>query len=318
MLGRKLTGSASFVCLRCRLQLAGAPNRIPFPALTSTASLRNPRRYQWTQANFFGEDEPKDRLADDKNAESRFSNEPNWDDDADLWANSRNDDMGASRSPPPPRPLRHPRNRTYKTRGHFVSPEHEGLSIDILGKPGGAIVLRETRAIEKRARPPALVLDADNGPIDPASLLAAAIVGSASEDILLNIHELKPETLILTEKEFNKLKGTLVKGFTSAQLGLYLREHQQAGRFVQEEAETVDEHPWILERHPWAPIFANVTQEVDSHLVGYIFRGMAPKERLAIRLMRECWDVSSQKVLDKDGHVSLQLRDVEFSLLTRT
>ncbi|KAL2136424.1 hypothetical protein VTI74DRAFT_3858 [Chaetomium olivicolor] len=313
MLGRKLAGSASFVCLRCRLQLAGAPKRVSFPAVTYSSALRSTGRHLASHSGLPGADDPNGWPDDGASTEPSSSTDPYSSAESKDWVDSRSEGIGASRSPPLSR------KRTYKSRGHLVAPEPEGLSINILGKPGSAIVLREKRRVDKKPRFPRLTPDNDreNDPVDTASLLAVASADAASDDVLLNIHELKPrETSILTDKEFRKLKDTLVGGFTSTQLTLYIRDHQEAQRLGQEGARAAEDAPWVLERQPWAPIVPNALQDVEPHLQGYISRGMAPKERLAIRLMRECWDVSNQKILDKDGYASLRLRDVEFSLLT--
>jgi hypothetical protein len=139
-----------------------------------------------------------------------------------------------------------------------------------------------------------------------------------SEDILLNIHELKPkDTHILTDKQFNGLRNTLNNGFTVAQLVHYLKEYEAIRRLTGEDEHIPETPPWVLEHQSWAPTVATAG-DIEPHLQGYISRSMTPKKRLAVRLMRECWDVSNQKVLDKDGYLSIQLRDVEFELLTRT
>jgi hypothetical protein len=142
---------------------------------------------------------------------------------------------------------------------------------------------------------------------------------AVSEDILLNIHELKPEgTTVLTDRQFTQLKNTLVGGFTSAQLARYVREYGAMQQLTQEVDRVPETAPWILERQPWVPGLGKAVADVDPYLEGYITKGMVPKTRLVVRLIRECWGVSNQNVLDKDGYLSIRLRDVEFSLLTRT
>jgi hypothetical protein len=307
MLRRKLAGSASFVCLQCRLQLAGTPPR-PLLAAVALPSLRTSRRPLGTYTGRTGADEHNGKTnnkADTETSPETFA-ESN---DAIAGHNHTGASYRILHGPPPSQ------HRTYKSRGHFLAPEQEGLSIDILGKPGSAIVLREKRAIRKRRR-----ADSDDSQhqVDPTSLLPNEDAAATSEDVLLNIHELKPEgTRILSNRKFKALKDTLVEGFTSTQLGHYIRVHQETQRFRQDVEGSSDVAPWVLARQPWAPVVENSAEDLDPHLVGYITKRMPPKERLAVRLMRECWDVSNQKVLDQDGYLSITLRDVEFSLLTR-
>ncbi|KAK4155169.1 mitochondrial inner-membrane-bound regulator-domain-containing protein [Chaetomidium leptoderma] len=316
MLSRKLTGSASFVCLRCRLQLAGAPKCLPFPAVAlSSFRTRTPPRYFGTYAGLSGADGPPNgQTQTDGDTNTDPTPEPGTEPSRDTAAHNE----GAAAYWPPPAPPP-PQHRTYKSRGHIVSPEQEGLSIGILGKPGSAIVLRERRALSKNRRHPRLTADQESAKahVDPASLLPDEAAGAASEDILLNIHELKPvDTQVLTDKEFRELRQTLLGGFTNTQLAHYIREYKTIQRHTQADEHVPEELPWVLERQPWAPTVANAASDIEPHLDGYITKTMAPKMRLAVRLMRECWDVSNEKVLDLDGYLSIRLRDVEFSLLT--
>ncbi|KAK4043814.1 mitochondrial inner-membrane-bound regulator-domain-containing protein [Parachaetomium inaequale] len=313
MLGRKLTGSASFVCLRCRLQLAGAPKRLPFAALAlSPSPLRPPQRYIGTY------DSPNH--VDGLNIE--IDGDANTDHNPDPGAEPNGDAVGSQDGLADYRKSHRrqlPQKRIYKSRGQIVSPEPEGLSIDILGKPGSAIVLRETPGRKKKPKVQHHMPDDDaaDAQVDPASLLVDEEAAAVSEDILLNIHELKPEgTRILTDRQFTQLKNTLVDGFTSAQLTRYVREYETIQQLSQEVDHAPEAAPWILERQPWVPTVRKAVADVDPYLEGYITKGMVPKTRLVVRLMRECWGVSNQKVLDQDGYLSIRLRDVEFSLLT--
>jgi hypothetical protein len=327
MLGRKFTSSASFVCLRCRLQLAGAPKRLPFAALalSSSASLRTPRRYIGTHDSPNRVDDLNIEIDGDANA--HHNPKPSADPIGDALLGSRD---GGSRDGGSQDGLANYRKsrgrqlsqrRVYKSRGQIVSPEPEGLAIDILGKPGSAIVLRETpdRRKQRQAQQHLRDDDAAEAQVDPASLLVDEEAAAVSEDILLNIHELKPEgTTVLTDRQFTQLKNTLVGGFTSAQLARYVREYGAMQQLTQEVDRVPETAPWILERQPWVPGLGKAVADVDPYLEGYITKGMVPKTRLVVRLIRECWGVSNQNVLDKDGYLSIRLRDVEFSLLTRT
>jgi hypothetical protein len=312
MLGRKLTGSASFVCLRCRLQRAGAPKRLPFAALALPSLRGPPQRYFGSGARRYDPDEHSRRT--DRETDDDPSLEPNFEHDRDSFGH--HESATPYRQPPPSRPAP---KRTYKSRGHVVSPEQEGLSINMLGKPGSAIVLREKRAFEHRPRSPQFQdQDSAAADIDFSKILPEEGTPTESEDILLNIHELKPkDTHILTDKQFNGLRNTLNNGFTVAQLVHYLKEYEAIRRLTGEDEHIPETPPWVLEHQSWAPTVATAG-DIEPHLQGYITRGMTPKRRLAVRLMRECWDVSNQKVLDKDGYLSIRLRDVEFELLTRT
>jgi hypothetical protein len=189
-----------------------------------------------------------------------------------------------------------------------------------LGKPGSAIVLREKRALPRKRGVPKLASEpSTNTPVDPTSLLSDEDAAGASDDALLNIHELKPsDTRILSDKQFNQLKDTLVEGFTNAQLAHYIGEYQRIRRLSQEDEPVSEPPPWVVERRSWVPFVDGSVGAVGPLLEGYVTKAMSPKKRLAIRIMRECWDVSNQKVVELDGYLDIRLRDAEFSLLTRT
>ncbi|KAL2149977.1 hypothetical protein VTH82DRAFT_7653 [Thermothelomyces myriococcoides] len=314
MLSRELTRGTGFVCRRCRLQLAGARRRPPFAALAFSL----PRT---AQRSIGTHDSPnhtnESRAQSDEDPASDSNIEP------ESGTVERSESSTASWPPPapPPRWLR-PRERTYTSRGHIVTPERRGLDIAMLGKPGSAIVLREKRPRKKRPLPPELKSESDSPGthVDPASLLADKDAAVNSEDILLNIHELRPkDERILSDKAFTQLRDNLVNGFTNAQLTRYVREYEEIKQLDLEETHEhpVEEFPpWVLEHQPWAPILEDGLEGVDPRLAGYITKGMTPKVRLAVRLMRNCWNLCNQSVLDKDGYLCLRLRDVEFSLLT--
>ncbi|KAK4125047.1 hypothetical protein N657DRAFT_616236 [Parathielavia appendiculata] len=319
MLGRKLAGSASFVCFRCRLQLARAPNRSMFPAATSIVQSARPSFQRHINIHS-GQGVP---IAADKpgsDIDIEISDEPNPDPSAEQENDGASHDGGFGIIPKPSPTTRSPQNRTvYTSRGRLVSPEQEGLSVDILGKPGSAIILREKRALRKSRRHPTLSPNNDptDGSVDPASLLSNEDTFATSDDILLNIHELKPNgTRILSDKDFNKLQDTLVQGFTNAQLVHYIGEYQRIRRLSQEDEHVSEVHPWVLEAQPWVPYVAGAGGAVEPLLQGYVTKVMTPKKRLAIRILRECWDVSNREVLDRDGYLEIRLRDAEFSLLT--
>lgn len=307
MLGRKLAASASFVCLRCRFQLAGTTKRLPFPAV-AVSPVRNPRRYLGTHGTPTATDEPNERDDGEIRAAPDFEIEP-FNEGSNEGANGS---FAHYRAPAPP-------NRRYRSRGHELSPAQEGLPIGILGKPGSAIIMRE-RKMKKKLRGPAQPESeaTANSRVDMARLLPAKRTDATTDEAQLNIHELKPAgTQILSENEFMMLKDTLMEGFTSSQLMNYMKEY----RVVQQQLAQVDTDsskrpPWLLELRPWVPAVENAVPDVGPQLDGYITSDMTRKERLAMRLMRECWDLSYQEIQDRHGYLSLKLRDKEFSLLT--
>ncbi|KAH6630206.1 mitochondrial inner-membrane-bound regulator-domain-containing protein [Chaetomium sp. MPI-SDFR-AT-0129] len=352
MLGRRMAGSAGFVCLRCRLQLARPSKRPSFATVSSLPLPLRPRvRYIGTYGRPNHASETGERRDDERRLGSNASPDSlenrsgdhqhdDWSHDAELDGSEIpfQDDAGNTEAPstanvdkpsgsdnnpeapgpesPAPPPAPPPLPRRYFSRGHFVAPEQEGLSVETLGKPGSVIVLREKGVASARGMPEPEEEDDPANAVDPAKLLGSREAAEAFDDILLNIHELKPEgTPTLTDFEFNRLCRNLTDGFTNAQLSQYLKEYQSIKKLSGEEDPVPDLPPWILEREPWIPIVEPALQEPDPRLDGYVTKRMKSKTRLAIRILRQCWDVSNQRVLEKDGYMSIHLSDLDFGLV---
>lgn len=305
MLGRNLTSRAGFVCLRCRLQLAGTARRIP-PRAVALSPLRYHLRSNATGGrpapdNELNEVDDIDGLPDDEEKlGTEYIQERKAEEDA---VKKYYEELERLRRAGP---------RAYHSRGHRLKPQPEDLSYGMLGKPATALVMREKGAWKKPQYPE---LSPVSVQVDAASLMANE-APDAEADVL--IHQMMPRDTALTETEFRELKDNLVDGFTAHQLESYLREFQAVRRLLPEEPASEDP-PWILERVPWAPGSGEMAHYVEPHLAGYVSQHTPNKEKLAIRVIRECWGVSSLQAIDQqDGEISARLRDVELTLLLRT
>lgn len=308
MLSRGLAGARSTVCLQCRLRLARAA-RLAYAPIPRTAVSRSniARRY------FSEHAAPRELQHRDEELDSETSPDPDDDQPPDIYYPS--DDQAHWRYP---RSMR----RSYISRGHVLTPEERGLGVDMLGKPGSAIVLREKFTIKKRE--PQLPLDQPiNQDVDLSSLLDGASQPVPSE-VVKHIQELKPEESVLPSEIFNELIDKLVKGFTRAQLKQYMVHHDEVRQSIQQQQQQEEEEqwpssnpPWVVWKKRWTPAVEAPLRELGAHLQGYITRDMAPKTRLAVRLVRECWGVENEAVVNNIGSLTMKLRDVEFELLTR-
>ncbi|GAB1312181.1 hypothetical protein MFIFM68171_02391 [Madurella fahalii] len=321
MLGRKLASSAGFVCLRCRLQLVGTVRRIPFPALAVSPVRYHLRRIGTHDVPAATDGPDGGRPSGETNPETynETSREVDNEQARPLTASQFTKILGKTEKAerekhflPPGQQLSF-RRRLYESRGHRMWVEPEGLSVGFLGKPATALVMREATYVRRTL--PQLAPDSGNTQLDAASLLPSEAADSESAS---HIHELMPTyTRVVSGKEFTALKRTLMEGFTAPQLHAYVREWQAVQQLLAEQSAS-EEPPWILERQPWRPLDADATQNIEPQLCGYVSQNTPPKEKLAIRLMRECWDLSSLDVLDRhDGELSVRLRDIELSLLLR-
>lgn len=209
-------------------------------------------------------------------------------------------------------------SKSWKSKGQLVEAERENLGLDMLGKPATAIVLRKKplRRLEK------LTTGGEDLELGQTSaMLQNLLEGGAgsltSEEILLNIHELRPaDERVLSEEEFVTLKDTLMQGFTVPQLNAYVETWNSARQFKDPGDANTTVPPWILEIRPWVAAAENTTPDLDGKLWGYVSQGAPPKEKLVVRLMRMCWDLSCSSVLEGQGYLDVKLRKAEFDMLT--
>lgn len=223
-------------------------------------------------------------------------------------------------------------------RGDMVLVEDASkLGVWTLGKAAEVIVLRDGRQWERKAPPvEASSEEAMENGLKVEDFLDEQDVLSL-DDVVKNIHGLKPERQIVSAREFKTLFRTLFDGFTILQLEKYVVWHREqsilerikddvfGGDEAPSEEPTIPEDvlpkrrecAWMTEQAHWTPYVDGAVEEAQYPLAGYIMKSMPPKQRLVIQLMRECWDVSIQELLDGNGRVDIRVRDLEFKLLTR-
>lgn len=208
----------------------------------------------------------------------------------------------------------------YAAKGQRLKPTNRTLPIDILGKPGHALVLRDAGPRQKKK----LEQMAPDEPAAADSLMNLAKIyesaqGEApgSAEVRRNIHELRPSEPVLSRREFDALKKTLYKGFTKAQLAAYI---QKSSLTEKEKDGTTADHlspAWVLEKWPWRPEVDGSSATSDALLQGYVSKSTTPKERLAVGLMRQCWGLGMQELQSQLGYLDIRAQDLQFDLLMR-
>lgn len=223
-------------------------------------------------------------------------------------------------------------------RGDMVLVEDASkLGVDSLGKAAEVIVLRDGRQWARKASPvEASSEDTMDSGLKIEDFLDEQEVLSL-DDVVNNIHGLKPERQIMSARDFKSLFNTLLDGFTILQLEKYVVWHREKSILerIKDDVFGKDETPkekpttteeallkgreyaWMTEQAHWTPYVDGAVEEAQYPLAGYITRTMSPKQRLVVQLMRECWDVSIQELLNGKGRVDIHVRDLEFKLLTR-
>ncbi|KAK3954949.1 mitochondrial inner-membrane-bound regulator-domain-containing protein [Pseudoneurospora amorphoporcata] len=374
MLSRKVGGS--FVCLRCRLQLAGAATTLttrrplPFtpPPATLTAAVTpshatlfaNRRLYTSDQADAADTSRQLSEGADVPDESNRkqdlFNPEPfngkvdlGRADPADITkqiiqgfdavdneiqsnrareeeaaAPDTENDIEDGDKPTVPNIIRYSpadrRERKQETwvrhKGQRMAVKEEDLTVGMLGKPSQVVVLRSRGKLSKRQTAHVTPATVHTAVDDLEESLEKQSLDPIAEEVLENIHELRPEDSVLTGRQFAELLETLYTSFTSRQLEQYLMHHAEAQKVLSKPLEA--DPPWIVKRYPWIPAVEGAMTSFDyKHpmLRGYYRSDTRPKQKLALRIMLECWELASYDIIDGQGHLVVSLRDTEFSLL---
>lgn len=295
MISRRVT--AGFVCLSCRLALAGS-RRSRLPSLVYSTA---PRR-TYTEAATPTNDQEQQQQQQQEEEKASFRR---------VHIKDKHDKL---RHRSPRRPSQPP-PEVYRSKAGQVLPKEEALSIDILGKPAHAIVMKPFGSAHKKRGIRNAEAESDPGHVNLSDILDKQIGIPTADEVLQNIHELRPpHSRSIPQKDFDSLRDVLVKGFTKAQLVSYMAHYRPE---TEPTTTTTPESnpPWVLEQWPWLPEAAPASNTADPALDGYLHTTMSPKEQLAVRLIRECWRVATHEVENSQGYLDVKLRDLEFALL---
>jgi hypothetical protein len=225
----------------------------------------------------------------------------------------------------------------------------ESLGSDMLGKPAYAIVMRDGGIYSRKKHS----VEAEDAPgaadeherLDINSILLQQAQPPTEDEVRGNINELRPKSEIyLAEKDFRKIQHELANSFLKTQLSNYLKTFREENSTeiltptVVNENETKSEseasvetystkptdlvdpkYEWITKISAWIPLGSSeaITDQTDRHLYGYVSPTAKAKDRLAVRIMRECWGLHMEELSVGLGEVRLTLREHEFILLLR-
>jgi len=211
----------------------------------------------------------------------------------------------------------HPLGRLHGFRGHRLREKRAELNIDSLGKPAEVIVLRDA-GFHSNPRPEIEELKAIEK-VDILTQLDSEKGLITQADVEKNIEEFKPKTKIISWDELQKLQRQLVSGFTTSQLIKYSDAHGRRLKKRNEEPELDtrnDSIGVIRRRTEWAPGISETGDKFEeSTLRGYDSEAFTHKQRLVLLLLRQCWQLEAQEVVESIGEVELGVRSIELELL---
>lgn len=326
--------SAAHICLRCQIRL----DRRPLPSLA--------RRAYSTELDA----DHEDNGLQTSNVQSQGSK---WDSngETELHTSEKDTDTARPREWPPERQDDIVIRRTYgvlkgpklsrgvkhiKPEGHIkeYKPKIYGRTgtkqvgnsvtlsgVDALGKDAEVLVLRDLMSKSQKVKKKKSPLGEGPAP-EPINILARlqserGIV--SSKDVEAHINECKPtEGTIQTWDDFNGLVQLLNKSFTIPQLKNYVQSYPEEERMRKVPSLGVgilyDENA-IFRATPWVPEISPINQPVDDNpLRGYSPASYNYKQNIAVRILRECWQMEVPELVDGIGEVEVQvqIRDLDF------
>ncbi|KAK8070864.1 hypothetical protein PG997_011067 [Apiospora hydei] len=342
MISRKISSGA--ICLGCRLRLLSQTTRPRYPhALTRyTAAVASRRQ----TLRWFTSDQPADRPTEHGQNHDEENQSP---DETELATRTQNksfykpdffatDEPGndyenrRSRRKPEGGAFIFKRLNTSKihlSRNRLLTEASENLGSDMLGKPAYAIVMKDQGLYRQKKRS-AVPVDTDAATTEEQS--------SQLEIQALLEHQDEPVTPEELVDYIDSFKAAL-KEATEAGAGteeVSENEHDE----IEPESQAADSdeaspqgevdssapvttYPWIREISPWVRLNSEevaaggLPEDTDRHLHGYVSETAAAKEKLAVRIMRECWGLHIEELMGGLGQVDVVVRKLEFTMLMR-
>ncbi|KAI0130106.1 mitochondrial inner-membrane-bound regulator-domain-containing protein [Xylariales sp. AK1849] len=348
MIARGVSSGAT--CLGCRLRLfrqAARPNRRQ--SLSPSPDLYRRQSQRWFASEGVAHASGFEKLFDEgEKHEHQLRQVLQFEDDEpilDFDELPNSSGYGATRQQPRGSKEEHFRSvkrlairkKQYFSGRKILTESSESLGSDMLGKPAYAIVMRDGGVYQKRKNVGANDTAGDMEErklLDIEAILDSQLKPPTNSEVRDNINELRPESEIyLPVKEFRRIQHALEEGFLKSQLSDYIESFKAnngantstsaASESTSDPYDTEDlvlKYKWIKKLSPWIPLGADgeaITETTDRHLHGYLTPSAGPKERLAVRVMRECWGLQMEELMSGLGEVKITLRSHEFILLMR-
>ncbi|KAH8654563.1 mitochondrial inner-membrane-bound regulator-domain-containing protein [Tricladium varicosporioides] len=244
----------------------------------------------------------------------------------------------------------------YGHSGQKLLKEKESLKIKKFGSPAEVIVLRESK-IRRYDHGGRDSMPSQNAEQVDIMLQVAEEQGLIDQDeVEENINTFRPAPGLgpNDRKEFNKLVLQMQDAFTTTQLEHYLNSHKasnieshedpkinpgkdqlsglaQVEQYVASQDQSLRPHAravssaksdsLILHQTAWERVWSEFDQSLEHEsLRGYTLPSHTTKQRLIIRVIRECWKLELPDVFIKSpiGRVEIELLPSDLSLLTKS
>jgi hypothetical protein len=206
--------------------------------------------------------------------------------------------------------------KLHGLHGKKLREERERLHIDALGEPADVIVLRDSK-FRTYSHVQRIVAAEEPEPIDILASLDNERGLPGQQEVEENINQFRPK-----EGEgpqdwdaFNTLVKDIQAGFTTSQLARYVRSFSD----VNGDDISAPRVPSLIPHiSPWMPESSQAGQNSDdTYTRGYSLASYTSKQKLVLRLLRECWKVEVPELEYGVGEVELELKPKDYDLLLR-
>lgn len=139
-----------------------------------------------------------------------------------------------------------------------------------------------------------------------------------SQEVNKYIEKIRPKEELLEDwEDFNVLVDELSNGFTVTQLQEYMKKFQQKKKNKKVPKSTpVSDEQLLSSITPWWPGISNAQNHFDTGLTrGYRLESRTSKQRLAARLMLECWNLEVASIIEGPGQFEIELGAASLEVL---
>jgi hypothetical protein len=204
--------------------------------------------------------------------------------------------------------------KLYGHAGRKKREDRERLNVDALGAPADVIVLRDTKVTTYTH---VETVDPAEAP-QPVDILATldnerGLVGQKEVEENINHFRPKDGEQPQNRDDFNRLVQDVQSAFTVSQLARYIHNFSNGGKHDSSKAGTGSSIPRIS---PWMPETSKSIEQLDDESSrGYSLASYTAKQRLVLRLLRECWKLELPELEYGVGEVELELKPEDYELL---
>jgi len=214
----------------------------------------------------------------------------------------------------------HPLGKLFGYTGSMQREGRETLDIESLGKAAEVIVLRDSGL--KFTRKTTVIPEAEKA--EAVDILATlnkerGIVAHTQVDENISTFRPKKGAELQDRQQFNELVQQIQSSFTISQLAKYIQTFSEGKNSNATSLRKGSKTNLIRRITPFLPQAAIDGDPNDPVSIrGYSYPSYTTKQRLALRVMRECWMLQLPELEDGIGEIEVELTPPDFELLSKT